>query len=596
MPKIRMVLHDGSRIADSRQLGNEFRSMKILDVTKATYHVGTQYYATMGAEEVTAINGIRKGADSGFQLYLAIESRGKVVQMGLPFVQGSDGQEKFLNAANLKVGELEKMTCHLPADAQVLLVWRLDRNMAQDITLSGSSIVASPGVAAAPHDFSMLDRKTCAACSGGSANEKISLVADIMEVKLFCGDLENPIRMATLLVPPPEAFAEAHFQPFPAGHLPGGAAPDCCGSAAQRNPLQAIADMLVQASWSEEARGGVQFLASGIQQQVAAQLAGPGNASRAPGSTAASGTAASESGSRTLAEQMPSGQDMTLVLYLKPLAAVQPPALPGLVQDQPAPATLNNAEARLWLDIYQNGKARPQPEPARGTGVFQQPAPCALSHASVFGLRTAGEGSPRPLAGPLSPDRLESRVPGPATGHPRPKTTRTQNTNRMAREAKLQGGKLETGNRLPETRNQRQPARPKIPKLQFSVSRKLPGPAAPRRAAPASVALVPGERRETKSGQQAGRKAAATSPQFQGTARGHAKTPGQKPETRSRKPSAGSPLQETGRRITGAGPARPAGRAAARADSYFFSQMLGIFRNQRKSSGRKFSRKKTSTP
>lgn len=252
MARVDLVLHNGSRIVDRRQLKNEFRGMTIMDVTKASYRVGTQYYENMGAEELTAINGLKKGKDSGLQLYIALEKGGTVMEMGLPLIHDSSGKERFLNAANLKIGDIEGLTSHLPEDAKILLVWRLDRDMTQDITLSGDSIVSRVGHESGM-DYSLLDKKVSAGCGGGTA-DKISLVADILEVKLFCGDRDNPIGMATLMVPPPQAFA---FDSFSSLHPPLALIPQPLlpeqAVARERMAVQTLADFAARTSWSSEA-------------------------------------------------------------------------------------------------------------------------------------------------------------------------------------------------------------------------------------------------------------------------------------------------------------------------------------------------------
>jgi hypothetical protein len=333
-PRISVVVHDGSRILDRKRIGQEAKDQTAMEITKSFYQTEVKTYKGLG-DEVVAIGDLKKGKDQGFQLYLAIEVQGKVVEMGLPFIKNNSGEDLFLNPSNIKPGDLESIAPNLPAGAEILMVWRLDKGMDQDIVVRNDSIISSispPPVLGA--DYSMLDKKACISCGGG-ASSKFDFVLDVMEVKLFCGGQEDPIRMSTLLVPAPETFLfDANRMPIITRQMEHQQDP--------RNSMVPgnLADISTRTSWEDCVKIGESFLSS-----------------------------FSIYYNRQVADVQPDGQKApiqfdagtTIVLFRIPREKGQAgPPLP----------ILNPSEKRLWLEIHDR---KSQPFEAPQTANLQSP-------------------------------------------------------------------------------------------------------------------------------------------------------------------------------------------------------------------------------
>jgi len=194
--RLRLIVHDGDRVRDNRPVTKEFQGKKVMDITKRLYHTQSAHYKKLG-EEITAIGDIRKSRDSGFQLYVAVIKDNKVLEMGLPFMEMDE--KRFLNPNNIKIDDLDSALEHLPENVELALVWRLDKNMTQDIEIKGNSVIKS--VSDSGLDFSLANKK--GGSCGLSMDNGVQLVADIMEVKIYCGEEDDQIRMSMLMVAPP---------------------------------------------------------------------------------------------------------------------------------------------------------------------------------------------------------------------------------------------------------------------------------------------------------------------------------------------------------------------------------------------------------
>ncbi|NYZ73722.1 hypothetical protein H0O00_01125 [Candidatus Micrarchaeota archaeon] len=253
--RVSLVLHDGKRITDRKPLAKDFHDKTAMEITRAFYGPAVETKSYKFGEMVVGIGDLKED----LQLYLAIEVDGKVVQMGLPFVPGQQG-EAFLNPANIRPGEIDALLKNLPSNTEILLVWRVDRGMTQDILLSDNSIVSSMAHSQPENGFSLLDKKPCVGCGMGPGS-KIDLVADISEVRLFCGDRDNPISMGTLLVPPPESFSLDSWNPKAPVPSPlvqvqqpsAAFRPDDTPGQAQA-PIFMHADFVVRLAWEDSLR------------------------------------------------------------------------------------------------------------------------------------------------------------------------------------------------------------------------------------------------------------------------------------------------------------------------------------------------------
>jgi hypothetical protein len=197
--RLRLIIHDGNRVCDDRRVTREFQGRKVMDITKKLYHTQSEHYKELG-EEITAIDNIKKDKNSGFQLYIAVMKDNEVIEMGLPCVENKSREKRFLNPANIKIDDMDSMVEHLPEDVELALVWRLDRDMTQDIDITGNSIIKP--VNGPESDFSLINKKPSVGCSGG-ISDGVELVADIMEVSIYCGEEDERIRMSMLMVTPP---------------------------------------------------------------------------------------------------------------------------------------------------------------------------------------------------------------------------------------------------------------------------------------------------------------------------------------------------------------------------------------------------------
>ncbi len=359
--RVSLVLHDGNRITDRKPLAKALHDKTALEITRAFYGpaVETKSYEKLG-EEVVGIGGLKKDdkSQTGLQLYVAIEVDGKVVDMGLPFVPGQQG-EAFLNPANIRPGDIDSLLKDMPSNTEILLVWRLDRGMTQDIKLSGDSIISSmspsPG-----NDYSLLDKKPCVSCGMG-VGSKIDLVADISEIRLFCGDRDNPISMGTLLVAPPESFLLDSWNPkalapSPLVQVQPSAAfrPDNAPGPAQA-PIFMHADFIVRLSWEDSMRSS---------ETAPPLLLQSGFYPEAPSGRQDMAQAA--------ANQMPKPLTAALVFAIcssKPgVCQAEMPVVPAQSSDNRLiTLIMNPAELRLWSEIYrrpaQGGPDRPNQFP-----------------------------------------------------------------------------------------------------------------------------------------------------------------------------------------------------------------------------------------
>jgi hypothetical protein len=340
-PRVSLVLHDGNRITDRRPLSKAFHGQTIMETTRAIYGpaVETRSYDKLG-EEVVAIGDLKKDdkTQTGLQLYLAIEVDGKVVEMGLPFVSGSQGED-FLNPANIKPGDIDSLLKNMPSNTEILLVWRLDRGMTQDIMLSGDSIVSSMAPSHPENDFSLLDQKPCVSCGMG-VGSKIDLVADISEIRLFCGDLANPIRMTTVLVPPPESFSFDSWVPQTPVPLPLVQIQQPCADPFQpdsiQNPnhLAMHVDFMVRMSWEDSLKasetGPPLLLQSGFCPEAVL-----GRQGKSP----------------TSAKEAPAAFVLA-ICSSKPVCQAEMPVVPTQAKNLLITLIMNPAEFRLWSEIY----------------------------------------------------------------------------------------------------------------------------------------------------------------------------------------------------------------------------------------------------
>jgi len=359
--RISLVLHDGNRITDRKPLAKAFHDKTAMEITRAFYGpaVETKTYDSndLKGELVVGIGNLKQDdkAQVGLQLYVAVEVDGKVVEMGLPFVPGSQG-EAFLNPANIRPGDIDALLKNMPSNTEILLVWRLDRGMTQDIVLSKDSVVSSmaPSVG---NDYSLLDNKPCVGCGMGPGS-KIDLVADISEIRLFCGDRNNPISMGTLLVAPPESFSFDSWSPQAPVPSPlvqvqqpsSAFRPDSVLGPSQV-PIFMHADFVVRFSWEDSLRPSETvpplLLQSGFYPDAALR--------QEPAPVAIN--------------QNPKPVSAALVFAIcsskEPVCQAETPVIPAQSQPNERLITLimNPAELRLWSEIYkrpvQNESAQP---------------------------------------------------------------------------------------------------------------------------------------------------------------------------------------------------------------------------------------------
>lgn len=195
-------------------IDRKLRDRNLLDVTKSAFETKTSSHSL--GEMVQEIAGVKAGKDSGFQVYLALEKGGKLMQVGLPCVSDKEGQKHFLDATNMKAGDIDAMLGHLPEDVELMVVWRLDHGMTQDIVVTENSIMAPMADAV---DYSALDRKPCIGCGGG-IEKNLDLVLDIMQVEIFGGEKDDPIRMSAMMAAPPVSHGWDHIptEPQPIRH------------------------------------------------------------------------------------------------------------------------------------------------------------------------------------------------------------------------------------------------------------------------------------------------------------------------------------------------------------------------------------------
>ncbi|MEW6036408.1 MAG: hypothetical protein AB1529_07385 [Candidatus Micrarchaeota archaeon] len=203
--RISIGLHDGFRMVERRPLSNDLRERDLLEATKCHFDTRTSQHEL--GEMVREIGGLKADHDNnvGFQVYVALEKAGRVIQVGLPCITDSAGQKRFLDAANMKAGDMDAMLDHLPPDVNMIVVWRLDRGMSQDITLNDRSIIAPIGGQDQGADYSALDNKPCVSCGAGAA-KKLDVVVGLLQIEIFGGEAEDPIRMSTLMAAPPTCW------------------------------------------------------------------------------------------------------------------------------------------------------------------------------------------------------------------------------------------------------------------------------------------------------------------------------------------------------------------------------------------------------
>ncbi|MDD5172020.1 MAG: hypothetical protein PHF60_03210, partial [Candidatus ainarchaeum sp.] len=379
--RVSLVLHDGNRITDRKPLAKAFHDKTAMEITRAMYGpaVETKSYDKLG-EEVVAIGDLRKDdkTQTGFQLYLAIEVDGKVVEMGLPFVSGSNGED-FLNPANIKPGDIDSLLKNMPSNTEILLVWRLDRGMTQDIVLSEDSVVSSMVPPKEGNDFSLLDQKPCVGCGMG-VGSKIDLIADISEVKIFCGDLANPIRMATILVPPPESFLLDSWVPQTPLPLPlvqiqqrADLQPN---TARNPNHLAMHVDFMVRMSWEDSLKaseiGPPLLLQSGFcpEGALGRQDQPPITTKEAPKTAAAL---------------------VFAICSSKPVCQAEIPVVPASPKNNLMTLIMNPAEFRLWNEIHkrpvQDAPAQQYPNPLSAP-MIAAPIPKTTNHQFFVPIRS----------------------------------------------------------------------------------------------------------------------------------------------------------------------------------------------------------------
>jgi hypothetical protein len=206
--RLRCILHDGKKVVDNRPVARQFNGMRVQDFTKRIYRTDSDKYDTkqVKGEEIVEIEGIRKDSNSGFQVYLALMKGDEALEMGLPGVNRS--KEDFPNAAQLRINmdELEAALGHLPDDVELAIVWRLDKNMTQDIVITENSMISRPVPIESADGFSLLDKKPPVGCGGGIGGDG-DAVYDLTEVFIYTGERDDPIRLSnTVMAAPPEAM------------------------------------------------------------------------------------------------------------------------------------------------------------------------------------------------------------------------------------------------------------------------------------------------------------------------------------------------------------------------------------------------------
>lgn len=241
-PRLRCILHDGDRIRDNRQVPKAFLGSRVREFTEAVYSTKSVHCKGLG-DEITSINGIAKQGKDGWQVYIAIIKEGKVVEMGLPHVKGPSGKANFLNASNMRLADLDKNLDALPGDVELAIVWRLDRGMTQDITLSERSLINR--LVPQGQDFSLLDLKPAVGCGGGFGGDS-EAVYDLTQVFIYTGEQDAPIRLSNVrMAAPPESAQwdspDMFQQPIPA--------PETQRQAPSHN--QSVTDLTMRMCWKD---------------------------------------------------------------------------------------------------------------------------------------------------------------------------------------------------------------------------------------------------------------------------------------------------------------------------------------------------------
>ncbi|MFH2100613.1 MAG: hypothetical protein ABII71_00815 [Candidatus Micrarchaeota archaeon] len=232
-PGLRILAHDGKNLRTDKTIdARELRGMRGKNLHQLTVEslpqVEQKFYQSLGKSEITAIDGVSKDDSAGWQGYIAYIKDGKVMEMGLPHVTRG-GDEHFLPLENITIGDLAAMIDSLPAGVEIALIWRLDRDMTKDIQIQGNSLVYSLSSVHQPAndvlDFSLLDQKPAVGCGGAMGKD---IIVEMAEVKLYCGEDDDPIRLNLMAgIPPPESFsfdcfdAPSFFQPLQPHRNPG---------------------------------------------------------------------------------------------------------------------------------------------------------------------------------------------------------------------------------------------------------------------------------------------------------------------------------------------------------------------------------------
>jgi len=244
---VRMMLHDGSRLRDDRPIPKKFNDLVLLDVTRKMYDGSVKGKSHELGTEVKAIGGVEADNNSGFQVYIALIKNERVIQMGLPYIETDSGEKAFLNAETLRLGNLEGLLSHLPPNVEIGIVWRLDKNMTQDIEITDKTILSSMNKPS-QLEFSLLkqEQKGC----GGTINQKLDLIADITDVSLFCGEESDPIRISTGVLAPIEnipwdSFGSLFYPAEPLASVQPQQIP-------RPSNLEYITELTVKTSWKED--------------------------------------------------------------------------------------------------------------------------------------------------------------------------------------------------------------------------------------------------------------------------------------------------------------------------------------------------------
>jgi|GEM_PF-3779464 len=256
MPKnnsgLRLLAHDGKNLKSDQSIGTrQLRSMKsknLIEVSSENLpEVKDKFHKSLGKTEITSIAGVDKDDSAGWQGYFAYLKDGKVMEMGLPHVT-RDGEDHFLPLEDITIGNLASMIEALPEGVELALVWRLDRDMTKDIEMKKNSVVYSIDSVNQPAkdslDFGLLNEKRPLGCSGAMGDD---ITVEVAQVKLYCGEDDDPISMSLMsTAPPPESFyfdcfddPNRFFQkpavvqsPIPASLSRESNARDCCNNVA----------------------------------------------------------------------------------------------------------------------------------------------------------------------------------------------------------------------------------------------------------------------------------------------------------------------------------------------------------------------------